>query len=50
MRAEKKYLIDEVSGHLKKSDYVILTNFTKINVADVAELRKRLSPEKAEFT
>ena len=49
MRAEKKYLIDEVSGHLKKSDYVILTNFTKLNVADVAELRKRLSPEKAEF-
>ncbi len=49
MRAEKKYLIDEVSGHLKKSDYVILTNFTKINVADVAELRKRLAPEKAEF-
>ncbi|MBI3884238.1 MAG: 50S ribosomal protein L10 [Opitutae bacterium] len=49
MRAEKKYLIDEVSGHLKKSDYVILTNFTKINVAEIAELRKRLAPEKAEF-
>jgi large subunit ribosomal protein L10 len=49
MRAEKQYLIDEVSGHLKKSDYVILTNFTKLTVADAAELRKRLSPEKAEF-
>ena len=49
MRAEKKYLIDEVSGHLKKSDYVILTNFTKLTVADAAELRKRLAPEKAEF-
>ena len=49
MRAEKKFLIDEVTGHLKKSDYVILTNFTKLTVADVAELRKRLSPEKAEF-
>ena len=49
MRAEKKYLIDEVTGHLKKSDYVILTNFTKLTVADAAELRKRLSPEKAEF-
>jgi large subunit ribosomal protein L10 len=49
MRAEKKYLIDEVSGHLKKSDYVILTNFTKLTVADTAELRKRLAPEKAEF-
>ncbi len=49
MRAEKKYLIDEVTGHLKKSDYVILTNFTKLTVADAAELRRRLAPEKAEF-
>lgn len=49
MRAEKQYLIDEVSGHLKKSDYVILTNFTKLTVADAAELRKRLAPESAEF-
>lgn len=49
MRAEKKFLIDEVTGHLKKSDYVILTNFTKLTVADTAELRKRLAPESAEF-
>ena len=49
MRAEKKFLIDEVTTHLKKSDYVILTNFTKLAVADTAELRKRLAPEKAEF-
>ena len=49
MRAEKKYLIDEVSGHLKKSDYVILANFTKLTVAETAELRKRLAGEKAEF-
>lgn len=49
MRAEKKYLIDEVTTHLKKSDYVILTNFTKMTVEDAAELRKRLAPEKAEF-
>jgi large subunit ribosomal protein L10 len=49
MRAEKQYLIDEVGTHLKKSDYVILTNFSKVTVADVAELRKRLDAEKAEF-
>ena len=49
MRAEKQYLISEVETHLKKSDYVILTNFTKLTVADAAELRKRLAPEKAEF-
>ncbi len=49
MRAEKQYLISEVDTHLKKSDYVILTNFTKVTVADAAELRKRLAVEKAEF-
>jgi large subunit ribosomal protein L10 len=49
MRAEKQYLISEVDTHLKKSDYVILANFSKVTVADTAELRKRLSVEKAEF-
>lgn len=49
MRAEKKFLIDEVTGHLRKSDYVILANFTKLTVGETAELRKRLAPEKAEF-
>jgi large subunit ribosomal protein L10 len=49
MRAEKQYLIAEVDTHLKKSDYVILANFTKVTVADTAELRKRLAAEKAEF-
>jgi large subunit ribosomal protein L10 len=49
MRAEKLYLISEVDTHLKKSDYVILANFSKVTVADTAELRKRLATEKAEF-
>lgn len=49
MRAEKNYLIAEVENHLKKSDYVILANFTKVTVSDVAELRSRLAAEKAEF-
>jgi large subunit ribosomal protein L10 len=49
MRAEKQYLISEVDTHLKKSDYVILANFSKVSVADTAELRKRLAAEKAEF-
>lgn len=49
MRAEKQYLISEVDTHLKKSDYVILANFSKVTVADVAELRTRLAAEKAEF-
>ncbi len=49
MRAEKQYLIAEVDTHLKKSEYVILTNFTKVTVADTADLRKKLAAEKAEF-
>jgi large subunit ribosomal protein L10 len=49
MRAEKNYLIAEVESHLKKSDYVILANFTKVTVADVADLRAKLATEKAEF-
>ena len=49
MRAEKKYLIEEVAGHLKKSDYVILANYDKMTVADVPELRRRLEPHHAEF-
>ena len=49
MRVEKKYLIEEVATHLKKSDYVILANYDKLTVADVAELRRRLDPHHAEF-
>jgi len=49
MRAEKQYLIAEVETHLKKSDYVILANYSKITVSDVADLRGKLAVEKAEF-
>ncbi|MCC5025697.1 MAG: 50S ribosomal protein L10 [Candidatus Synoicihabitans palmerolidicus] len=49
MRVEKKYLIEEVSNHLKKSDYVILTNYTGITVAETAELREKLAEDGAEF-
>lgn len=49
MRAEKQYLISEVETHLKKSDYVILANFTGVSVSDTADLRKKLAAEKAEF-
>lgn len=49
MRPEKNYLIAEVETHLKKSEYVILANFTKVTVSDVADLRAKLTVEKAEF-
>ncbi|MFA5264381.1 MAG: 50S ribosomal protein L10, partial [Opitutaceae bacterium] len=49
MRPEKQYIINEVEGHLKKSDYVYLANYDKVTVANVAALRKKLTVEKAEF-
>ena len=49
MRAEKQYLIAEIDSHLKKSDYVILANFTGVTVADAADLRTKLAAEKAEY-
>lgn len=49
MRPEKQYLIEEVSRHLQKSDYVFLANFDRITVSDVASIRTQLSAESAEF-
>jgi len=49
MRAEKKYLVEEVTGHLKKSEYVIVANYNTMTVDDVAALRAKLAPENAEF-
>ncbi len=49
MRVEKKYLIAEVESHLKKSDYVIITNYTGITVDETAALRARLAEDNAEF-
>ena len=49
MRAEKKYLVEEVANHLSKSDYVFLANYDRITVDEVTELRDRLSEEEAEF-
>lgn len=49
MRAEKKYLVNEVETHLKKSDFLFLANYEKVTVANVATLRKKLAVEGAEF-
>ncbi len=49
MRAEKQYLVEEVSNHLGKSDFVFLTNYERITVAESRELRSRLSERGAEF-
>lgn len=49
MRPEKKYLVDEITLHLEKSDFLFLADFTKVNVAEIAELRVNLGQEDAEF-
>jgi len=49
MRPEKKYLVDEVSKHLGKSDYVFLADYRKVTVADAADLRATLGAQKAEY-
>ncbi|MDP4878615.1 MAG: 50S ribosomal protein L10, partial [Opitutales bacterium] len=49
MRPEKQYLVEELNSHLDKSDYVYLTNYERITVEEIAELRAQLSEHDAEF-
>lgn len=49
MRPEKQYLVAEANTHLEKSDYVYLTNYERITVEEIAELRSQLSEHDAEF-
>ena len=49
MRPEKKYLVEEVNEHLNKSEYVYLTNYERITVDEIAELRAQLAEHDAEF-
>ncbi len=49
MREEKKYLVDEVAGHIKKSSYILLADFTKVTVEDAAIVRNELRPLGAEY-
>ncbi len=49
MRPEKKYLVEEVAGHLAKSDYVYLANYDRITVEETAVLRTSLAQHNAEF-
>lgn len=49
MRPEKQFLVDEVSRHLAKSNYVYLANYSRITVEETASLRDVLSKEGAEF-
>ncbi|MGC6456155.1 MAG: 50S ribosomal protein L10 [Coraliomargaritaceae bacterium] len=49
MRPEKQYLVEEVNTHLDKSSYVYLTNYERITVDEIAELRDVLAQHGAEF-
>ncbi|MDR0727728.1 MAG: 50S ribosomal protein L10 [Puniceicoccales bacterium] len=49
MREEKKFLTEEVREHIEKSDYLYVTGFDRLTVGDVAELRKALRNEAAEY-
>ncbi len=49
MRPEKKFLVDEVSKHLGKSDYVFLADYRKVTVSDAADLRASLGAHQAEY-
>ena len=49
MRPEKKYLVEEVNRHLDKSSYVYLTNYERVTISEIAELREGLSEHNAEF-
>ncbi len=49
MRAEKKYLVEELVKHLDKSDYVFIADYNRITVFETADLRKSLAEKNAEF-
>lgn len=49
MRAEKQFLVDEVAGHLAKSKYLLVANFTGVTVKDATDVRAQLRPLGAEY-
>jgi large subunit ribosomal protein L10 len=49
MRAEKQFLVDEVAGHLAKSNYLLVTNFTGVTVVNATAIRDQLRPLGAEY-
>lgn len=49
MRHEKQFLVDEVSRYLESSEYVFLTNFERVTVAETQDLRNELAKQGAQF-
>ena len=48
MRPEKANIVSELSEALKRSPFVLVTDYRGMKVADFSELRSRLAPAGAE--
>src|SRR5690625_2827214 len=46
---EKKAIVEEITAHLNNSNAVYVTNYTKMSVADMGELRSKFREGKVEF-
>ena len=49
MRPEKTSLVSELSEKLKRSPFVLVTDYQRMKVVDFSELRNRLAPAGAEM-
>src|SRR5207244_13329158 len=49
MRPEKTNIVSDLSEKLKRSPFVIVTDYQRMKVADFSELRSRLAPAGAEM-
>ena len=49
MRAEKKFLVDEVASQLASSNYLLIANFTGVTVQDATAVRDQLRAHGAEY-
>src|SRR5258708_39257466 len=49
MRPEKNLIVDEVKSRVDKSPFVLLTDYTGMNIEHFNELRNRLAVQKSEY-
>src|SRR5207247_11412637 len=49
MRSEKASIVADLSDKLKRSPFVLVTDYQHMKVADFSELRNRLAPTGAEM-
>jgi large subunit ribosomal protein L10 len=49
MRPEKTSVVSDLSDKLKRSPFVLVTNYQRMKVGDFSELRNRLAPAGAEM-